>query len=198
MAHTVKKIVKRNGFSLRVLVLGWGLLINLLLLVIHSSINKCLQTYTTPIYIKEMLISLENWISILFNLSMTLSGVVLITWLINKLLIKENDNPFKIVCNGKLDYWFQTVGVFVNFDNDHVLVPNVRKIKVDGIWGFEIEILGDHKKKMIELNESLNVFLAQKGSTFRIIESYELNGWIRYILSTDISKDQIGGDELGL
>lgn len=149
--------------------------------------------------------SVYNLISNVVNLSnnillMTLLIVIifLLVVIVREVKFLLTDDPLHFVLYRKLDYFFQNVGVFMKHSKNKVLIPAVRKVKSSNDIAFEIEVIGDKKEKLLSLNDSLNSYLAQKNVEYRIAESYEKEGWIRYILVPNYLEDRLEGESIEL
>lgn len=149
--------------------------------------------------------SVYNLINTIVNLSNTILVVTLLIVsaysfivLVREVKFLLSDDPLHFVMYRKLDYFFQNVGIFMKHSKGKVLIPAVRKVKNSNDIAFEIEVIGDKKEKLLSLNDSLNSYLAQKNVEYRIVESYEKEGWIRYILVPNYLADRLEGDSIEL
>lgn len=148
---------------------------------------------------------LSDILSYIFNIAtwiQIVSFLIVITYLIwlfiREVLFYITGDPIYLVINRRLDYFLQNVGVYMKYNKDKVMLPGIRRVKDENIKAFEIEIIGDKKEKLLSLNSALNSYFSQKCTEYKIIESYEKEGWVRYILTPDYQADQLEGDSLEL
>ena len=112
---------------------------------------------------------------------------------------KITKRPYAYLIFFQSDKWLQDVGLYLKNGDIFVEIPKVRKISSKKNEGIEIEILGDLREKMLDLNESLTSYIRRKGSDWFVVESYEIDdGFIRYVFVDSITKTRIKGleDEL--
>lgn len=198
MAHLNNKLDStRSRLTLmhRVVIVSFSIAISMLIFIkITSSIQSTITNESVYNLISNIVNLSNNILVMTLLIVLTYSFVVIIREV--KFLL--SDDPLHFVLYRKLDYFFQNVGVFMKHSKNKVLIPAVRKVKNSNDIAFEIEVIGDKKEKLLSLNDSLNSYLAQKNVEYRIVESYEKEGWIRYILAPNYLADRLEGDSIEL
>lgn len=197
MAHLNKNLNGRSGLRLIPKYFWISLvtaIVTAFLKVVTVNLND--QTNYEPLSnLLNFIIGVSNWVLII-----SYSVVIAFTiWIyVREVLFYFTEDPIYLMINRRLDYFLQTVGIYLKYNKDKVLMPKVRRVNDENIKAFEIEIIGDKKEKLLSLNSSLNSYLSQKYAEYKIIESYEKDGWVRYILTPDYLADQLDGDSIEL
>ncbi|ELB17605.1 TPA: hypothetical protein J0V08_000256 [Enterococcus faecium] len=202
MARTVKKLTQLpKKIPLQVKVLGVASLMDLLLIIFNRLLVFLMQ-HDFPEIINHILIILRDWTKTIIPGLTILIFLFGIGILYLHIAIKKRYDPFPFVIRSiYFDFWLQTVNLCIPLDQETILLPNVRKIKKgndNNQKAFEIEILADFKERMLSLNDAINSYLAHHNSEYHVFESYEINGWIRYILTTNFEKEQLRGEDIEL
>ncbi|MGX7367181.1 hypothetical protein [Enterococcus casseliflavus] len=202
MARTVNKQTQLpKTIPLQVKVLG-GVSLMDLLIIIFNRLLVFLIEHDFPKTANHILTQLIDWTEIVIpGLTILIflfgTGILYLHYAIKK---RYDPYPF-VIRNIYFDFWLQTVNLCIPLDQETILLPNVRRIKNgtdNTLKAFEIEIIADLKEKMLLLNDAINSYLAHHNSEYHVFESYEINGWIRYVLTTNFEKDQLRGEDIEL
>lgn len=197
MAHLNKNL--NNGSGLRLIPKYFWIslviaIVTAFLKIVTFNLND--KTNYEPLSnLLNFVVGVSNWFLIISS-SIVIAFAI---WIyVREVLFYFTEDPIYLMVNRRLDYFLQTVGIYLKYNKDKVLIPKVRKVNDENIKAFEIEIIGDKKEKLLSLNSSLNSYLSQKYAEYKIIESYEKDGWVRYILAPDYLADQLDGDSIEL
>lgn len=202
MARTVNKQTQLPKLiPLHVKVLGVASLLDLLIIILNRFLVFLIQ-HDFPETTNHFLTILRDWTEIIIPglpILIFLFGIGILY--LHMAIIKRYD-PYPFVLRSiYFDFWLQTVYLCIPLDQETILLPNVRKIKKgndNNQKAFEIEIIADFKERMLSLNDAINSYLAHHNSVYHVFESYEINGWIRYILTTNFEKEQLRGEDIEL
>ncbi len=197
MAHLKRSLNGGPGLKLVPKIIWISLIIAIAITILKKTtmilINEV--SYEPIINLLSYVIQSAFWIQIV---SYSLVFIYIFWIYIREIRFYITEDPVYLVINRRLDYFLQNVGIYMKYSKNKVMIPKVRRVKEENIKAFEIEIIGDKKEKMLALNSSLNSYLSQKHAEYKIIESYEKEGWVRYILAPDYLADQLEGDSVGL
>lgn len=194
MSHKVFKASKRQYLSMKVRVI----MINLMLIIMINLIAKILieHEYILKIFNDIRLIQYLQMVKLCLIIFLVLLSIVMFY---RYAYTKITKRPYAYLIFFQSDKWLQDVGLYLKNGDNFVEIPKVRKISSEKNEGIEIEILGDLRDKMLDLNESLTSYIRRKGSDWFVVESYEIDdGFIRYVFVDSIAKTRIKGleDEL--
>lgn len=80
----------------------------------------------------------------------------------------------------------------------NTLIPRVRKIKIGTKDGLEIEIIGDSRRDLLEIQDALTDYVQSKGSPWTVSDCYPFNGYVIYVFDKGIEDDRLSGGDIGL
>lgn len=200
MARTVRKLTQLpKKIPLQVKVLGVASLLDLLLIIFNRFLVFLIR-HNFPETTNHILATLKDWTELFIPGLTILIFLFGIGILYLNIAIKKRYDPYPFVIRSiQFDFWLQTVNLCISLDQETILLPNVRKIKKgadNNQKAFEIEIIADFKERMLSLNDAINSYLAHHNSEYHVFESYEIKGWIRYILTTNFEKEQLRGEDI--
>lgn len=197
MSHKIKKASIQTFFDKQYTRLFIFLGISFISMIMCYYLNSIIDDYR--IYHMEkivvILIKMTKWTSILSSTILVVFSLILFS---RKIYTYKTNNPYGyIICN-QLDNWLYDVGICL-IRGDYIIIPNVKIYKDNNTYGIDIEILGDLRDKMLNINSSLSSYIGAKGSDWYVSESYECKGgYIRYIFSKGIKNEQLRGDDVEL
>ena len=200
MARTIRKLTQLpKKIPLQVKLLGVASLLDLLLIIFNRFLVFLIR-HNFPETANHILTTLKNWTEFLIPGLTILIFLFGIGILYLNIAIKKRYDPYPFIIRSiYFDFWLQTVNLCISLDQETILLPNVRKIKKgtdNNQKAFEIEIIADFKERMLSLNDAINSYLAHHNSEYHVFESYEIEGWIRYILTTNFEKEQLRGEDI--
>ncbi|WP_406835423.1 hypothetical protein ABLU29_13130 [Lactococcus lactis] len=124
-------------------------------------------------------------------------GIVILT--IGQLIYtKRSGSPYYYILHHRLDNWLQMVGVCRVDTEGNTLIPRVRKIKIGTKDGLEIEIIGDSRRDLLEIQDALTDYVQSKGSPWTVSDCYPFNGYVIYVFDKGIEDDRLSGGDIGL
>lgn len=174
--------------------LGMIASVTILLIFVISKLESLSIVYSYLDYVNFIVHYLKV---ILIGVITVFVGIVILT--IGQLIYtKRSGAPYYYLLHHRLENWLQMVGVCRIDTEGNTLIPRVRKIKIGTKDGLEIEIIGDSRRDLLEIKDSLTDYVQSKGSPWIVSDCYPFNGYVIYVFDKGIEDDRLSGGDIGL